>query len=250
MLKTICVIGATGGQGGSVAKLFAKEPGWKVRGITRRPHSAAAQALVGLGIEVVAGDLDDQPSLERAFHGCQVIFAVTDYYDYFFDVGAKAAIEREFTQGCNIAQAAANTTSLEQLAWSTLPDTELLTQGKAVVPHFQGKGRVNTFIQNELPQLFPKVTFLLFGIFNINLITYENCKPIYLVCHTPTGRLRHRVLTHTSQRSTNGFRPMPPHRKPPTHALQIIKSILGYSSEISSETHPDRARISDAMLRI
>lgn len=181
MAKTICVIGATGGQGGSVARLFAKEPGWKVRGVTRRPDSPAARALAAQGIEVVAADLDDQASLEEAFRGCQVVFGVTDYYDYFFEVGAAAAVEREFAQGCNIARAAAGTDALEQLALSTLPDTELISQGQAVVPHFQGKGRTANFIVSQLPDLFPKVTFLVFGIFSINLITYENCKPFYLV---------------------------------------------------------------------
>ena len=64
----VLVTGATGRQGGAVAReLLAK--GHKVRALTRRPDGAEARNLARLGAEVVAGDLDDTASLERGVTG-------------------------------------------------------------------------------------------------------------------------------------------------------------------------------------
>jgi NAD(P)-dependent dehydrogenase (short-subunit alcohol dehydrogenase family) len=53
--KTIAGTGATGQQGGAVArKLLAA--GWKVRALTRDITKPAAQELKSLGAELVAGD--------------------------------------------------------------------------------------------------------------------------------------------------------------------------------------------------
>jgi uncharacterized protein YbjT (DUF2867 family) len=77
--RLIVVVGATGNQGGSVARLFAKEPGWRVRGITRNPEKLSNSYLREAGVEMVAADLDDPASLEKAFEGANAIFAVTDF---------------------------------------------------------------------------------------------------------------------------------------------------------------------------
>ena len=82
--KLIVVIGVTGTQGGSVARIFAKEPGWKVRGITRDVSKPSNGALRDLGIELVQADLDDPASLERAFKGANVVFSVTDFWYVFY----------------------------------------------------------------------------------------------------------------------------------------------------------------------
>lgn len=80
MAKLICVIGVTGNQGGSVAKRFAQDPNYRVRGITRNPDSEAAKQLASQGIEIVKADLDDLDSLVKAFNGANVIFSVTNYW--------------------------------------------------------------------------------------------------------------------------------------------------------------------------
>ena len=80
MTKLICVIGATGNQGGSVAQRFSQDDNYRVRGITRNPDSPAAQKLAAQGIEVVKADLDDVDSLIKAFEGANVIFSVTNYW--------------------------------------------------------------------------------------------------------------------------------------------------------------------------
>ena len=63
--KTILVTGATGKQGGAVARQLPQR-GLRVRAMTRKPDSDAREALAALGAEVVEGDLDDAASLERA----------------------------------------------------------------------------------------------------------------------------------------------------------------------------------------
>jgi nucleoside-diphosphate-sugar epimerase len=60
----IAVAGATGKQGGAVArKLLAR--GYQVRAMTRTPQSEPARQLSALGADVVQADLDDPASLER-----------------------------------------------------------------------------------------------------------------------------------------------------------------------------------------
>jgi uncharacterized protein YbjT (DUF2867 family) len=68
MSKPIAVIiGATGGQGGSVVDSFLKDGTYQVRGVTRNVNSENAQALAKRGVEVVTGDLNNEASLWEAF---------------------------------------------------------------------------------------------------------------------------------------------------------------------------------------
>ncbi len=73
--KIIAVTGATGLQGGAVARKLL-EDGWKVRGLTRDPNKPTAQELAALGAEVVPGDMDAPVELDAAFHGAYGVFSV------------------------------------------------------------------------------------------------------------------------------------------------------------------------------
>jgi uncharacterized protein YbjT (DUF2867 family) len=96
--KVVLVAGATGKQGGAVARhLLAK--GWKIRALTRNPEGRAARGLVSRGVEVVQGDLEDRDSLARAVAGMYGVYSVQDYWS----IGAR----REVVQGKNLADAAA-----------------------------------------------------------------------------------------------------------------------------------------------
>ena len=64
--QRILVVGATGAQGGSVARHLLRAGSCNVRCLTRRPRSAAAQEIAGLGVELVEGDLSDPASLRAA----------------------------------------------------------------------------------------------------------------------------------------------------------------------------------------
>ncbi|KAJ3544232.1 hypothetical protein NM208_g3167 [Fusarium decemcellulare] len=180
MSKLIVVVGATGGQGGGVVDAFLSNPEYRVRGITRNPQSDKAKALAAKEVEVVQADQKDEESLVRAFAGAHAIFAVTDYYDFFFDKGKDASIELEYTYGCNMAKAASKIPTLKSYIWSTLPDTRAITGGEAIVPHFQGKGQVDSFIKNSLPELYEKTNFTIFTIFAANMHQYKIFRPVWL----------------------------------------------------------------------
>jgi uncharacterized protein YbjT (DUF2867 family) len=98
--KTIVVIGATGRQGGQVAKHLVNQ-GWRVRGLTRKPESKKAAPLKELGAEVVTGDLEDMASLEAAFENA--------YGVYHMQPPVLGRIEVEILHGKNAAEAAKRT---------------------------------------------------------------------------------------------------------------------------------------------
>lgn len=81
-LPLLVVLGATGNQGGSVIKHFLNQSPatYRLRGLTRNASAASAQALTAEGVEMVAADVDDLSSLQRAFEGADAIFAVTDFW--------------------------------------------------------------------------------------------------------------------------------------------------------------------------
>lgn len=167
--KLAVVVGATGGQGGSVVTALLKSPStYKVRAITRNTSSSAAKALAAKGVEVIAADLNDADSLIKAFSGAHLIFGVTNFFDNFSTESAERCMEIEYQQGVNMARAAAQTESLEQYIWSTLPDSEKLSNGKVIVPHLQAKSRVDEAIRRN-EKLLEKTTFLFVGFYASNL---------------------------------------------------------------------------------
>jgi len=69
--QKILLTGVTGFIGHRVAERLLQEKRGAVRGLARDP--AKARTLAGMGMEVVAGDLRDLASLERAVEGCGVV---------------------------------------------------------------------------------------------------------------------------------------------------------------------------------
>jgi uncharacterized protein YbjT (DUF2867 family) len=70
----ITVFGATGNQGGAVARSLLKNPSFKVRALTRNPSSDASQALASQGAEVQKADGFDKKSMLSAFAGSWGVF--------------------------------------------------------------------------------------------------------------------------------------------------------------------------------
>src|SRR4030095_3098169 len=97
--KIIAVTGATGQQGGAVARKLLPDGG-KVRALTRDLNKPAAQALAQAGAELVPGDMDSQSELEAAFQGAYGVFSVQNFW--LPNVG----FEGEIVQGKNVADAA------------------------------------------------------------------------------------------------------------------------------------------------
>ena len=78
-------------QGGPTLRHLAKRGGFKLRALTRKPDGDAAKAVAAVGAEVVAGDLDDAASLERALAGAWGIYSVQNTWE--------AGLEIEKEQG-------------------------------------------------------------------------------------------------------------------------------------------------------
>ena len=73
---SVLVTGATGNQGGALARLLLSR-GHRVRGSTRKPESAAARKLQALGAEIATGDMEDRGSLAHAASGMDAFFCVS-----------------------------------------------------------------------------------------------------------------------------------------------------------------------------
>ena len=170
--KTIAVLGATGAQGGGLVRAILADPrgGFAVRAITRNVNSEKAKALAKLGAEVVAANVDDAMSLERAFAGAYGAFCVTFFWDHF-------SPDREKEQARNMAQAARRA-GVKHVIWSTLEDTRRWVplsdeslptlQKRYKVPHFDAKGEADRlFTEAGAP-----TTFLLTSFYWDNLIHF------------------------------------------------------------------------------
>src|SRR5215813_14513124 len=129
MADTILVVGATGMQGGGVARHLLRRGAWNVRCITRRSDSESAKVLQHQGAEVLQADFDDPASLKRAVHNCTAVFGVTNFWEAYF---------REYDQGVNLIDASAET-RVEHLVLSTLPSSRRISQRAIDLPHFETK---------------------------------------------------------------------------------------------------------------
>lgn len=91
----VLVFGATGTQGGAVARQL-RAIGWKVHAITRDADSAAAQSLTALGVYCHRGHWDDETVLEAAMDGCHAVFLVLtpSFHDFTAEVTAGKKILR------------------------------------------------------------------------------------------------------------------------------------------------------------
>lgn len=152
----ITIFGATGAQGGGLADalLAGDHRTFRVRAATRRPGGAAARALSERGAEIVAADLDDPASVERAMQGAHGVFCMTDFWSH-------GSADRELVQADTLAEAAQRT-RVRHVVWSTLEDTRRffepdasappLLQGHYRVPPFDAKGEADEcFIGRGLP---------------------------------------------------------------------------------------------------
>jgi uncharacterized protein YbjT (DUF2867 family) len=170
--KVIAVVGATGAQGGGLARAILADPegGFAVRALTRNPASDAAKALAEGGAEVVAADLDDEASLVAAFAGAYGVFGVTNYWEVF-------SVEREQAQAANIARASVEA-GVHHVIWSTLEDTRkwipldddrmptLAEHYK--VPHFDSKGEADgLFAEAGAPTTYLATAFFWENLFQM-----------------------------------------------------------------------------------
>lgn len=130
---TVLVTGATGQQGGRLARVLL-EKGHTVRALTRHPESAAARELAALGAEPVAGDFDVPASIEKAARGADAMFLVSTPFE--------AGPEVETRQGIMAADAA-KAAGVRHLVYSSVASADQRTG----IPHFDSKFRVEEHIR-------------------------------------------------------------------------------------------------------
>jgi uncharacterized protein YbjT (DUF2867 family) len=162
--KIIAVVGATGAQGGGLVRAILADPGagFRPRALTRDPNSPKARALADEGAEVVAADVDDTTSLQRAFEGAYGAFCITFFWDHL-------SAEKETAEAGNMAEAARQA-GLQHVIWSTLDDSRKQVplsdnrmptlQGRYKVPHYDGKADGDAlFTEAGVPTTFLLTSF-------------------------------------------------------------------------------------------
>lgn len=131
--KFILVTGATGQQGGAVARELLAN-GYRVRAMTRKPDSTPMRELVKLGAEAIQGDLDDIASLKRAAQGAWGIFAVQNTWE--------AGVEKEEVQGNRLAEVA-KAAGVQHFVYASVGSAHRRTG----IPHFENKSRVEETVR-------------------------------------------------------------------------------------------------------
>jgi len=134
--RMIAVAGATGQQGGRVAKRLLAE-GWKVRALTRDVNKPAAKDLAAAGAEIVAGDLDNRAELDAALKGVYGVFSVQNFW--LPTVG----YEGEIRQGKAVADAA-RAAGVKHLVYSSVGAAHRGMGQK----HFESKWIIEQYIQS------------------------------------------------------------------------------------------------------
>ena len=127
-LGMILVTGATGHQGGAVARELINH-GHQIKAMTRHPESDKAKELKKLGAELITGDLDNPQSLEKALTGVWGVFAVQNTWE--------AGVEKEEEQGKRIAEIA-KAKGVKHYVYTSVGSAQRHTG----IPHFDNKFRV------------------------------------------------------------------------------------------------------------
>lgn len=151
-VKTFFVTGATGQQGGGVARHLL-EQGQRVRVLTR--NAVKAEALHKQGTEIVVGDLTDRSVLEKALIGVDGVFSMTTPFE--------GGMEAEVQQGKTLADAAKEA-NVSQYVFTSVGGADK----NSGIPHFESKWKVEQYIrQIGLPATILRPTFFMdnFGTF-------------------------------------------------------------------------------------
>jgi uncharacterized protein YbjT (DUF2867 family) len=130
---SVLVSGATGQQGGALARILLGR-GHRVRAFVRRPDSFEAEELERLGAELAEGDFEEPSSIESAARGTDALFIVATPFE--------AGMEAETRHGIAAADAA-KAAGVEHLVYSSVADADKDTG----IPHFDSKREVEKHIE-------------------------------------------------------------------------------------------------------
>ena len=132
--RTVLITGATGHQGGAVARVLAGK-GFDIRALTRKPGSEAAQAVARTGAQIVPGDLNDAASLKKALAGAWGVFAVQNTWE--------AGVEGEEEQGKRLATLAREA-GVQHFVYTSVGSADRTTG----IPHFENKFRIEGTVRS------------------------------------------------------------------------------------------------------
>lgn len=136
MSGPVLVTGATGRQGGAVARHLLRL-GVPVRALTRDAGSERARPLAAAGAHVVAADLAVPASLPPALRGARAVFSVQDYW--------QAGAAGEVRQGRHLAEAAA-AEGVEAYVQSTMAPPAHGAPSAPSVAHFETKREIERHV--------------------------------------------------------------------------------------------------------
>jgi uncharacterized protein YbjT (DUF2867 family) len=146
--RLVLVCGATGNQGGSVARSLL-DRGFQVRALTRDPQKPEAQALADQGAEVVQGDMEDRTDMERVLEGVYGIFSVQNFWE--------TGYEREVQQGKTVADAIKEA-GVQHCVYSSVGSAHRQTG----IPHFDSKWEVEEHLRElDLPYTILRPVFFM-----------------------------------------------------------------------------------------
>src|SRR5882672_10272824 len=131
--RTILITGATGHQGGAVARALHGR-GFNLRGLTRKPESEQAARLAQHGVEVIKGDLNDEGTLRSALSGVWGVFGVQNTLE--------AGVEGEEAQGKRLATLAREA-GVEHYVYTSVGSANRQTG----IPHFDNKWRIEETVR-------------------------------------------------------------------------------------------------------
>lgn len=133
---TVLVTGATGKQGGALARLLLKR-GHRVLAFVRSPDSPMAKDLQQRGAELTPGDFDDPDSLERAMQGVDAVFAMATPFD-------AGGLEGEVRYGRHLIDAA-KLAHVRHFLYSSVAGADQNTG----IPHFETKHVVEEHLRRS-----------------------------------------------------------------------------------------------------
>ena len=135
--KIVFVTGATGRQGGAVAR-YLSQSGFRVKALSRKPNSQKAESLKEFDIEVVQGDLNHVDSYRSYLKDAYGVFSVQTYEN---------GIGRELDQGIALAKAAKEA-DIKHFVYSSV----ILLDLHEGIPHLETKFKIENYVrENGIP---------------------------------------------------------------------------------------------------
>ncbi|KAI5118503.1 hypothetical protein M0805_004003 [Coniferiporia weirii] len=166
----VAVTGATGLQGGSVARFLLADGTFRVRVLTRKPDSANALELAAHGAEVVVADYSNFASLVTAFTSVYGVFGLTNYWE-------SMSSAKEVGEGIALVDAA-KACGVQHFVWSTVAanpdrDAENWISKASVDEHLRSSGVPRT----SLYTTFYFENFILFDFCKLKKLPVSTSAP-------------------------------------------------------------------------